>query len=109
MRRNLVAFGSTRARADRASSIRDLEFGMPRVSLPDIEPDASNTTIASSRQGGIVFSSARDVALQARSTAKAMGVSLTIRSAANSMARDSQPIARCPDEVANLSKRGGVP
>src|SRR6478609_380567 len=96
MRRNLVAFGSTRARADRASSIRDLEFGTPRVSLPDIDPDASNTTIASSRQDGIAFSSARDVALQARSTAKMMGVSLTKCGAANGMPRNNQPIARCP-------------
>ena len=47
---------------------------MPRVSLPDIDPDPSNTIIASSRQGGIVFSSAaRDVEVRARSMPRGHG------------------------------------
>src|SRR5688572_4742279 len=37
--------------------MRGLEFGMPSVWLPDIEPDASNTIIASSVQGLGFFSS----------------------------------------------------
>src|SRR6476619_6786889 len=93
MWRNLAAFGNTGASADRASSIRALEFGMPSVSLPDIDPDASNTTIASSRQGGIGFSSARDVALPARSAARTIAASLTIQRA-NALPRRPDPIAQ---------------
>ena len=64
-------FGGVRQHlSKRGSSFVDPGSGvrMPRVSLPDIDPDASNTTIASSRQGGIVSLSARDVTLHARST-----------------------------------------
>jgi hypothetical protein len=40
--------------------MRAREFGMPRVWLPDIDPDASNTIIASSVHGAGFFSSERE-------------------------------------------------
>src|SRR6478609_5254477 len=78
---------------------------MPSVSLPDIDPDASNTIIASSRQGGIGFSSARDVALPARSAARTIAASLTIQRA-NAMPRRPDPIAQfSPRDRATLAKK----
>jgi hypothetical protein len=38
--------------------MRAREFGMPRTWLPDMEPEASNTIMASSVQGAGLFSSA---------------------------------------------------
>jgi hypothetical protein len=40
--------------------MRAREFGMPRVWLPDIDPDASKTMIASSVHGPGFFSSESD-------------------------------------------------
>ena len=54
----LGAVGRTWASAERTSSMRALEFGMPKIWLPDIEPDASNTIMASSVQGAGFLSSA---------------------------------------------------
>src|SRR4029079_5126316 len=44
-------------KAARTSSMRACELGIPRVWLPDIEPEASNTIMASSVQGDGFFSS----------------------------------------------------
>src|SRR3990170_5648085 len=57
-RRWAAAVGKTWASAARTSSIRAREFGMPRTWLPDMEPEASNTIMASSVQGEGLFSSA---------------------------------------------------
>src|SRR5262245_48619576 len=50
-RRNLVALGKTSASACRASSIRGMVVAIPCPTFPAIEPDASNTIMASSLQG----------------------------------------------------------
>src|SRR6476619_4977895 len=58
-RRNFVALGKTSASACRASSIRGMVVPMPCPTLPAIEPDASNTIMASSLHGEGCGSSAR--------------------------------------------------
>src|SRR6476646_185579 len=58
-RRNFVALGKTSASACRASSIRGMVVPMPCPTLPAIEPDASNTIMASSLHGGGSGSSER--------------------------------------------------
>jgi hypothetical protein len=46
--------------------------GNETLGIPNSRARIDEATVASSRQGGIVFSSARDVVLQAISTAKTM-------------------------------------
>src|SRR6476619_7085616 len=62
-----VELGRTCARADLTSSIRVCELGIPRVWFPDMEPEASNTIIASSRHNA-GFSSSACASGQASST-----------------------------------------
>src|SRR6476619_2845155 len=57
-RRNFVALGKTSASACRASSIRGMVVAMPCPTFPAIEPDASNTIMASSLQGDSFCSAA---------------------------------------------------
>ena len=47
-----VIWGRAEERARRASSMRGLIVAMPWSTLPAIEPEASNTIMASSLQGG---------------------------------------------------------
>ena len=58
--RSFVAVGSTAPSAERTSSIRVTGVAIPRPTVPDIEPEASNTIMASSLQG--VFGSAASAA-----------------------------------------------
>src|SRR3990170_7281326 len=94
-RRNFVALGKTLASADRTSSIRAREFGIPSVWFPDMEPEASNTIMASSLQGPGFFSAARDEGtLEAIRTARAMAGTRKQRGSANRMLRDCETIAQ---------------
>ena len=105
-RRIFVALGNTWARAALTSSIRAREFGMPRVWLPDMEPEASNTIMASSVQGACFFPSVEDAEeLQIISAADAMAARRMLMRAANATPRDSELIAQCSREVlATLAK-----
>src|SRR6478672_7102267 len=71
-RRSRVTRGRTVASACRASSMRGLMVAMPWLTLPAIEPDASNTIIASSEQGEGVASAARAGPARARGATKAV-------------------------------------
>jgi len=61
-RRNFVALGSTAPSAALTSSMRVTGVAMPRPTVPDMDPDASNTIMASSLQGGTSGSLAWPVA-----------------------------------------------
>src|SRR5262245_55372271 len=86
--------------------MRALELGMPSVWLPDIEPEASNTTTASSVQGAGLFSSKCDAeGVPARSTARTIATNLTIQRT-NAMPARPDPIAQfCPRDEATLAKK----
>src|SRR5678815_1966680 len=69
-RRSRVTRGRTAARACRASSMRGLMVAMPWLTLPAMEPEASNTIMASSEQGEGVESAARAGSARARGAIK---------------------------------------
>src|SRR5688572_16847429 len=92
-RRNLVALGRTCDSAHFTSSMRGLEFGMPSVWLPDIEPDASNTIIASSVQGFGFLSSGMAGPANASMAAAASAKTLRPLASATFRGRDGKPIA----------------
>src|SRR6476620_12073223 len=71
-RRKRVTRGRTAASACRASSMRGLMVAMPWLTLPAMEPDASNTIIASSEQGEGVASAGRAGSARARGATKAV-------------------------------------
>jgi hypothetical protein len=77
-RRNRVALGKTWARADRTLSIRVTGVATPSPTLPPIEPEASNTSMASSLQAVGFFSSAQNAELKANSAAEAEIMSLMV-------------------------------
>src|SRR5918995_7050944 len=88
-RRNRVMVGSTLASADLTSLILGNVVAMPWLRLPAIEPEASNTNMASSVQGLRSFSSAASAhTLAAASHDKA--------NAATSFMRKNQVMRRSP-------------
>src|SRR5262249_24913452 len=96
--RNLVALGSTSASAVRTWSMRASEFGMPSVWLPDIEPDASNTIIASSVQGvGFLSSAGTGIEPNERTRNEASPAKATCRNAADDLPDDCKDIAQAPE------------
>src|SRR5262249_61421656 len=50
-RRSRVMLGKTLASAERTASIRGVMVAIPWLTLPAIDPEASNTSMASSMQG----------------------------------------------------------
>src|SRR6185312_9459124 len=105
-RRFLVAVGRTWASAERTSSMRALELGMPRVWLPDVEPEASNTIMASSVQGDGFFSSAPAPERVHVSTAiSAKSPSRKLLFVANRLAISPAIIAQSPEMLADFSAR----
>jgi hypothetical protein len=78
---------------------------MPRVWFPDIDPEASNTSIASSLQADDFLSSARDIETwHAKAKPKAGAASLMPRKA-KLLPQDDDAIAECsPERFPTLAK-----